>query len=297
VEADRVDPVVVGQQQAHAASLTASGERRLNARWSVRPGENGAVPSHPYLDHDGPIPFAHRGGASEAPENTLPAFEYAVGLGYRYLETDVHATADGRLVAFHDASLDRVTDRRGRIAELRWSEVARAMVDGRAPIPLLTDLFEAFPDARINIDCKSDGAVDPLVRAVRATGSIDRVCIGAFSDRRLARLRRELGPGLCSTMGPGEVARLRIGSLVPGGTGLVGRAAACIQVPVAMAGIPVVDRRSVATAAHLGLPVHVWTIDDATEMHRLLDLGVAGIMTDRPAVLRDVLQARGHWRT
>ena len=263
----------------------------------MRPGQTGLVPSHPYLDHDGPIPFAHRGGASEAPENTLPAFEYAVGLGYRYLETDVHATADGRLVAFHDASLDRVTDRRGRIAELPWSEVARAMVDGRAPIPLLNDLFEAFPDARINIDCKSDRAVEPLVHAVRAAGALERVCIGAFSDRRLARLRRELGPGLCSTMGPGEVARLRVGSLVPGGGGLVGRVAACIQVPVAMAGIPVVDRRSVATAAHLGLPVHVWTIDDATEMHRLLDLGVAGIMTDRPAVLRDVLRARGHWRT
>lgn len=140
----------------------------------MRPGQTGLVPSHPYLDHDGPIPFAHRGGASEAPENTLPAFEYAVGLGYRYLETDVHATADGRLVAFHDASLDRVTDRRGRIAELPWSEVARAMVDGRAPIPLLNDLFEAFPDARINIDCKSDRAVEPLVHAVRAAGALER---------------------------------------------------------------------------------------------------------------------------
>jgi glycerophosphoryl diester phosphodiesterase len=253
------------------------------------------VPTHPFLDHDGPIPFAHRGGASEAPENTLPAFEYAVGLGFRYLETDVHATADGVLVAFHDASLDRVSDRSGRIAELTWSEVSRALVDGRAPIPRLADLFEAFPDARINIDCKSDGAVEPLVAALRAHRALDRVCVGAFSDARLRRLRRALGAGLCTTMGPVEVARWRLASLVPGGERFASRSAACAQVPIRMGPLPVVDRRSVATARRLGQPVHVWTVDDETEMHRLLDLGVDGIMTDRPAVLRDVLRARGQW--
>src|SRR5688572_11562358 len=112
--------------------------------------------AYPFLDWPGPLAFAHRGGASEAPENTLPAFEQAVRLGYRYLETDVHTTADGELVAFHDDRLDRVTDRTGMVAELPWSTVRAARVDGREPIPLLEDLLGAFPEARVNIDPKAD---------------------------------------------------------------------------------------------------------------------------------------------
>ncbi|HOI03614.1 MAG TPA: glycerophosphodiester phosphodiesterase family protein, partial [Dermatophilaceae bacterium] len=120
---------------------------------------------YPYF---APPPFglAHRGGASHPAnvgiENTLAAFATAVDLGYRFLETDVHATADGRLVAFHDEHLDRVTDRAGAIAELPWSEVAAARIAGSQPIPSLDDLLDAFPEARINIDIKAPGAVVPL---------------------------------------------------------------------------------------------------------------------------------------
>src|SRR4051812_12435948 len=96
----------------------------------------------PYLDHPGVLAFAHRGGAGDGPENTLSAFARAVEVGYRYLETDVHVTADGVLVAFHDDVLDRVTDRTGRIRELPWSEVSEARV-GEEPIPLLEELLEA----------------------------------------------------------------------------------------------------------------------------------------------------------
>src|SRR5918995_7356617 len=106
----------------------------------------------PFLDHPGPLAFAHRGGAGEWPENTMPAFENAVRLGYRYVETDVHATADGVLVAFHDPSLDRVTDRTGKIAELPWSYVSEARVDGREPIPRLEALLGTWPDLRFNLD-------------------------------------------------------------------------------------------------------------------------------------------------
>ncbi|MEA2704712.1 MAG: glycerophosphoryl diester phosphodiesterase, partial [Actinomycetota bacterium] len=108
-----------------------------------------------FLDHDGPIPFAHRGGASDCPENTMRAFENAVNLGYRYVETDVHTTADGVLVAFHDDHLDRVTDQRGRICDLKWSEVGTARVAGEG-IPLLEDILGAWPDVRVNIDPKHD---------------------------------------------------------------------------------------------------------------------------------------------
>jgi glycerophosphoryl diester phosphodiesterase len=243
-----------------------------------------------YLDHPGPIGFAHRGGASEVPENTMPAFEHAVKLGYGYVETDVHATSDGVLLAFHDSRLDRVTDRTGVISEMTWDQVRLAKVDGREPIPLLADLLTAWPNLRINIDPKKDNAVAPLVSVLRTHEAVERVCIGAFSDARLRRIRRELGPSLCTSTGPKETAQLRFASW---GLGHGPRGVGAAQVPVRQGPMPVVDRRFIDRAHALGLVVHVWTIDDAAEMDRLLDLGVDGIMTDRPVILRDVFIRRG----
>ena len=249
--------------------------------------------AYPFLHWPGPIPFAHRGGASEAPENTMPAFEQAVRLGYRYLETDAHVTADGVLIAFHDDRLDRVTDRTGVIAELPWSEVKQARVDGREPIPLLEDLLTAWPDVRVNIDPKHDGAAEPLAAAIVRTQAVDRVCVGAFSDRRIGVVRSLVGPALCTSMGPREVAQLVSASRgLPGGGRL---RSPCAQVPTNQGRVALVTPRFVETAHRLGVQVHVWTIDDAVEMARLLDLGVDGIMTDRPQVLKDVLIARGEW--
>lgn len=243
---------------------------------------------HPYLDWTGPIAFAHRGGTSEHPENTVPAFRHAVELGYVYLETDVHATSDGVLVAFHDTDLSRTCGRPGTIGELPISEVAAALVDGREPIPRFEELLEEFPEARFNIDCKADSAVGPLVESIERLGCLDRICLGSFSDRRLRRLRRELGDGLCSSFGPAQVSSLVFTGRVPWG----GQVA---QVPVKAGPVTVVTERTVAAAHRRGLQVHVWTIDDHDEMHRLLDLGVDGIMTDHPARLKDVFSARGIW--
>lgn len=246
----------------------------------------------PVLDQPGPLAFAHRGGAGDWPENSMSAFENAVSLGYRYVETDVHVTADGALLAFHDDHLDRVTDRTGTIAELDYATVGEARIDGREPIPLLEDILGTWPELRVNIDPKHDGCVDALAEVIRRTGSIDRVCVGAFSDRRLARIRSLLGRDLCTALGPRGVTRLRGASWhLPLGRPHAG----CAQVPRSMGGIPIVDEAFVRTAHERGLQVHVWTIDDPDEMHELLDLGVDGIMTDRPVVLRDVLTARGAW--
>src|SRR6476620_11340691 len=131
--------------------------------------------SFKFLDWPGPIAFAHRGYSADAPENTLAAFQTAVNLGYRCLETDVHATSDGVLVAFHNRRLDEVTDRAGEIAKLPWSYVCEAKVAGREPIPLLEDILTRWPQARVNIDPKSDGAVDPLVRMILELHAADRV--------------------------------------------------------------------------------------------------------------------------
>lgn len=248
--------------------------------------------SFPFLDHPGPIPFAHRGGASEAPENTLPAFEHAVRLGYRYIETDVHATSDGVLVAFHDHRLDRVTDRAGRIGDLPWREVSKARVDGSEPIPLLEDVLGTWPDIRVNIDPKADSSVDPLIETIRRTEAIDRVCVGAFSDERIDRVRSALGPRLCTGMGPDEMVDL-IRAFQ--GETVVFRSAAAQIPPTDPKGRPLATKELVDTAHEHGIVVHVWTIDDPDEMRALLDIGVDGIMTDRPAVLREVLEERGLW--
>ena len=247
--------------------------------------------SWPFLDHPGPLPFAHRGGAGEWPENTMPAFEGAVALGYRYVETDVHVTADGVLVAFHDDVLDRVTDRRGRIEDLPWDEVRRARVDGREPIPLLAEILDAWPDLRVNIDPKHDRAVEPLAEVIRSSGAVDRVLVGAFSDERIARVRAAL-PGICTSLGP--MGTLRLG-LAAAGQDIDDLEAPCAQVPTHYGEREIVTADLVAEAHRRDVQVHVWTIDDAVEMRRLLDLGVDGIMTDQPAVLRGVLEERGEW--
>jgi glycerophosphoryl diester phosphodiesterase len=244
--------------------------------------------SHPFLDWDGPIAFAHRGGASDNPENTMPAFQHAVDLGYTYLETDVHVTSDGVLVAFHDAELSRTCGRPGTINSLPWSEVSQARVDGREPIPLLEDLLGAFPEARVNIDCKANTALPGLVATLRRLDCLDRICLGSFSDQRLRRLRQVFGDRLCSSFGPVQMASLRSGARVPFGGDIA-------QVPVNVGPVKVVTSGTVARAHRRGYQVHVWTINDADEMNRLLDLGVDGIMTDRPGVLKDVLLARGQW--
>ncbi len=254
------------------------------------------MPTHPFLDQAPPIAFAHRGGDEVAPENTMRAFQSAVDLGYRYLETDVHLTRDGHLVSFHDDVLDRVTDRTGRISDLTLAEVGEVRIDGTDPVPTFDELLGSFPDVRFNIDPKADASVLALAHALRRHDALDRVCIGAFSDDRLARLRSVFGDALCTGAGPHEIARLVAASKVPG---VRGRHATppyrCVQVPVRHKDVEIVTASFVDAAHARGCHVHVWTIDDPVEMHRLLDLGVDGLMTDRPSVLRDVLVRRGSW--
>jgi glycerophosphoryl diester phosphodiesterase len=248
----------------------------------------------PYLDAPTPLAFAHRGGAAQGDENTTAAFARAVALGYRYVETDVHCTVDGVAVVFHDATLDRVAGRPGRISALRWADLATVRVGAAAAVPRLDEVLDAWPQVRFNIDVKSDGAVAPTVATVRATGSGDRVLLASFSDARLGRLRTLAGPAVATSLGVRAVARLRVGALTGRRLRLPPSAVAA-QVPVRFRGIRVVDRRFVAYAHRLGLQVHVWTIDEPAAMEELLDTGVDGIMTDRVDVLRDVYLSRGLW--
>lgn len=222
----------------------------------------------------------------------MTAFQAAVDLGYRYLETDVRTTADGVALAFHDASLDRMTNHRGRIAGLSWDVVQTARIHGVEPIPRLVDLLAAWPDVRINLDVKSDSAVQAAIDAIRVSGAIDRVCVAAFSDRRVQAVRQALGPRLCTALGPSAALRLRLPRSAQGRLRIAGQ---CAQVPARIGRRAFVDARYLTAAKAYGLAVHVWTVNDRAEMTRLLDLGVDGIMTDRADLLRDLLVSRGQW--
>jgi len=257
-----------------------------------------------YLDavHEQPgsvLAFAHRGGAYhpevEGLENTMTAFRHAVDLGYTYLETDVHATRDGGLFAFHDSALDRVTEHRGALAEMTSAEVGRALISGRESIPTMAALLEEFPRARFNIDIKSESAVGPLADLVRATAAHDRICVGSFSQRRINRFRLLAGGRVAVAAGPREVALLRLSPHASLARLLLRGHAPVLQIPVRRKGVRVLTPGLLRRAHALGMHVHVWTIDDPQEMHALLDLGVDGMMTDRTDLLRDVLVARGQW--
>ena len=246
---------------------------------------------HPFLGHGAPIAFAHRGGTSAAPENTMAAFEDAVNLGYTHVETDVHVTSDGILVAFHDDDLLRTCGVSRSIEDMTWDELSGIRVEGREPIPRLEEIMSAWPDLCVNLDCKTAAAEEPLLRYLATHDVLHRVCVGSFSDARLATFRERLGPGLCTSTGPREVARLVFA---------VGRAtrarstpALAAQVPVKQGPLPVVTSRFIRTCHEADLVVHVWTVNDASSMNTLLDQGVDGIMSDETRILRDVMTARG----
>jgi glycerophosphoryl diester phosphodiesterase len=258
---------------------------------------------YPYLDQPREagrvLAMAHRGGAKHPDlvglENTMEAFRHAWSLGYRYVETDVHTTRDGHLLAFHDATLERTTDGVGRISDLTLAEVGSLRIARRAGIPQLAELLEELPEARLNIDLKHPECVDPIVTLLERTATHHRVCIGSFHESTLRRFRRRMSRPVPTSVGVAGVLALRLPTYGARVARLLGDTGPVLQVPVRNRGITVLDRRLLEAAHADGRHVHAWTIDDRAEMERLVDLGVDGIITDRTDVLRDVLSARGLW--
>ncbi|WP_194164983.1 glycerophosphodiester phosphodiesterase [Pseudactinotalea sp. HY160] len=257
-------------------------------RWSHRPGD--LLPASP-------VAIAHRGGAAMAVnagrENSLASFEAAIELGVTYLELDVRSSSDGEAFVFHDDDLGRVTGRSGPLEALTAAQVDAIRLDGGDGIPRLADVLGAFPGAWVNVDFKSDAVVGPAIAAIDDSDAWERVIVAAFSHERLVRVREARPQALTSTS-PREIGALRFGGRL--GRDYVGRGGAvCTQVPVRHRGATIVTGSFVRSAHLLGLPVHVWTIDEPAEMRRLLDAGVDGIVTDRPDTLVDVLRSRGQW--
>ncbi len=257
-----------------------------------------------FLPDDTPFGLAHRGGDEVATENTVAAFEHAHSLGYTHVETDVHLTADGVLVAVHDADLERVAGTPGSIADRSWSELRKIDLGAGERIPTMASLFEMFPDTNFNIEPKSNASLEPLINLIRDQRVLDRVCIGSFSDSKVMRAKAALGPELCTSPGPRHMTALWAASKAGRAlsslrsSGFVSRIAdqhGCLQIPRTFGGLRVLDTHLVELAHDLGLQVHVWTINDADEMHDLLDAGVDAVMTDKLTVLRNVLESRGEW--
>lgn len=246
---------------------------------------------------EGVVALAHRGFSLDGRENSLTAFGAAVDLGFRYVETDAHATADHVAVALHDETLDRTTNAEGLVSELPWSVVRRALIGGVDPVPRLEDVLGTWPDLRVNIDVKSEHAIVPVAGAIERTAAHARVCVTSFSSARRRETLARLSRPVATSAATGEVVRFLAAhrAHAPRLAARALRHVDALQVPVAQGRVRVVDAGTVATAHAAGRHVHVWTVDDPAEMHRLLDLGVDGIVTDRADLLRDVLVARGAW--
>ena len=253
----------------------------------------------PFLSHEHPIRFAHRGGSLLWPENTLTAFQGALDLGYRYIETDVHATRDGVIFIFHDDTLERVTEGTGNVHDHDWEDLKKLDAayyfkpEAGYPlrhrgirIPTLEEAMAEFPDLLFNIEVKQPGIESLLAEFIFRRGYEDRVLVASFHDGTLRRFRKIAGDRVATSTGLWETTAFWATSRIHK---IFRTPARAIQVPVRMKGIIVVDRHTVETAHTAGKQVHIWTINEPDEMRRLLDLGVDGIMTDRPDLLNEVM--------
>lgn len=251
---------------------------------------------HPYFDNGGrPVALAHRGFSLEGLENSMKAFQAAVDLGYRYLETDAHGTRDGVAVALHDDALDRTTDATGLVAELDWATVKRARIGGSEPVPRLEDVLGTWPDVRVNIDVKGVSGIEPIASAIERTRAHDRVCLGSFSaDRRRATLALLSRP-VATPAAEREVVAWWLGTWFGADAQASLGEVDALQIPWRKGPVPFIARRHVEAAHAAGREVHIWTVNRRDHMEHLLDIGVDGLVSDRADVLKDVLIERGQW--
>ena len=254
---------------------------------------------HPYFDLPRPIPVGHRGASGELPENTLPAFARALEQGAQILETDIHPTSDGVAVIFHDHQLDRTTDGSGPIAGqsldalkkldagYRFSPDGGTSFPSRGEgitIPTLEEAFAAFPEARFNIEIKQgDGAfIERVAKMVSATGREERTLLTSGSDEVISELRTVLAAtGVAAAMGASTGDCIRFVKAATDGEAPPPEPMA-LQVPTEFGGQPLVTPELIDFAHAHDVQVHVWTINEPSEIERLLDLGVDAVMSDFP---------------
>ena len=272
---------------------------------------------HPFFQGYKFFGFVHRGGDEKKTENTLEAFQYSSDLGFVFMETDVQSTSDGRVVIFHDADLKRIAGIDKKIKDLTFDEVTNIDLINGGKIPSLEETLFSFPNLRFNIDIKTNSAVEESIKIIKSQEALTRVCLASFSNKRIRRIRKLAGSQSCTSMSQLEVVNAIFHVLAENlGSGINLRRKMrgdeayfkskwmrttipfngipdCAQVPVGQWGIPIVTQSFIRIMNLLGKFVHVWTIDEPEEMNRLIDLGVDGLMTDKPSILKSTLIDRG----
>ena len=234
-----------------------------------------------YLEYDGLKVLAHRGGAEESNENTLESFDYSQSLGCEFIETDVQVSSDGIPYIFHDDDLKRIINNPIRFDSLSSNEIDELSIFNSCKIPKLSDTLLRFPNLCFQIDFKTDEVVMPALDVINEMNVFDRVCIASFNSKRLQNVR-SLYPDLCISMGPNEVFKTLLARFnlykgdVPGD---------CLQIPMSYYGIKIVSKRFVDFIHSRGLKIMIWTINDIKTFKYLINLGVDGIITDKPKLL------------
>jgi glycerophosphoryl diester phosphodiesterase len=257
--------------------------------------------AHPFFSLEHPIRFAHRGSTHLWPENTTAAFAEAVDMGYRYVEADVRVTRDGVVVVFHDATLDRTTNGTGRVVDWLWEDLRHLDAawsfgaddgfpyrGGDVRIPRLDEVYATWPDVHLNLDLKAPGIEWSVAEVVTRAHRRSSTLVAAFNDRRIAKFRRITQGEVATSAGP--VASVTAWAASRAGRTLPLRVDA-YQLPYNARGARL-DARFVDAAHEVGSQVHAWTVNEPDDMERLLDMGVDGIVTDRPDLLDEVLARR-----
>ena len=244
-----------------------------------------------YLDNYKFTPFSHRGGSIENDENTLEAFEKSINLGYQYIETDVQHTKDNRLVIFHDNDLKRICNLDVKISDLSFAELQGYKIFNKHKVPLLSEVLNTWSNVYFNIDPKTEKSAYLLLDELKKQKNLNRFCVGSFNSESLNIMRDGLKNKLCTSMSQDEVINFFINRFLP----FFNNNAPCLQIPMYFYGVKIVTKNLVEHVHNSGKKIHVWTINDESEMKTLIDYGVDGIMTDRPKKLKDILQERLLW--
>lgn len=235
----------------------------------------------------------------------MEAFAAAVEMGYSHIETDLHITSDGVLVCVHDDTVDRTTDGSGPVSSLTLGDLRRLDAGYRhgtkagfpfrgkgVAVPSFEEALSSFPETRFVVDLKADGLAGPLAELLGRTGAHHRLIVGAFSDERLDEFR-VVTNGRVATSTGSTLSRMWVLASRVGRHG--GGDASALQLPTQIRGVKVVDGKLIGAAHDAGLQVHVWTVNRRDDMAQLLDMGVDGLVTDRPDVLKGLLEERGQW--
>lgn len=225
--------------------------------------------------------FVHRGDTSSYIENTLEAFKSAETLGYKYIETDLRETKDGKIITFHDANIKRITGSNITINRSSLSDIRMRRLPKNETIPTIDEVLEELPDSYFNMDLKVSNMEEKVIKKIKSHNALDRICLGSFNSKTIKKIN-VLEPKIITSMGLAQVVKYKFFNIKSNSK--------LIQIPVSWNGIKVITKGFIEKLHNDNLKVHVWTINKENEMQRLIDMGVDGIMTDNAIGLMNVMK-------